>query len=267
LRTPATLVWFEHFRRDNVPVGFHLPFTVKVTIVVDSIPVLWSSESLLVVNKPAGVSTQAPHVHDSLECRLQEQLAPNVKYLAFPHRLDRPVSGVILVATSKLAAKLLGAQFEARKIEKTYLACVAGNVDLSTDTLWIDWIRKTTDEARVDIVAANSENAKLAETYVQRLGYSPDHGCSIIRLRPNTGRMHQLRVQAAHRGFPILGDNIYGTAETVDRPPFSFHPLEIALHAHTIAFHEPKRGIRTTVTAPPPVPLVQAMKACCVDLT
>ena len=207
---------------------------------------LWSSSSLIAVGKPAGIATQSPSGVDSLETRLRNQLSPHTEYLAFPHRLDRPVSGVILVATTKRAANLLGAQFESRKVSKTYIACVSGNAT-SIELAWNDAILKRSDEAKVDVVNTGTEGAKACETAVEVVGYNAHNDCTVLRLSPRTGRMHQLRVQSARRGHPILGDELYGCPPNVTP---SFHPLRIALHAETISFHDPKTGRLVTVSAP-----------------
>ena len=134
------------------------------------INVLWSSSSLIAVSKPAGIATQSPPGVDSLETRLRIQLASQTEYLAFPHRLDRPVSGVILVATTKRAANLLGAQFESRKVSKTYIACVSGNA-ANVELVWNDSILKRECEAKADVVDAGPDGAKDGETVVEMLGY------------------------------------------------------------------------------------------------
>ncbi len=94
--------------------------------ILGSIDILWDGEIAIAVNKPAGLSTQAPEGADSLESILRKQLADRSEYVAFPHRLDRPVGGVILVALRKRAARLLNEQFAARKVCKEYRAVVSG---------------------------------------------------------------------------------------------------------------------------------------------
>ncbi len=212
--------------------------------------ILWSGENALAVHKPAGLSTQAPNVADSLELRLRSQLGRQSEYLAFPHRLDRPVSGVILVATTRRAANLLGSQFESRKVKKTYLACVSGDA-MNVDPTWTDWVRKRSDHARVDVVEADSPESKLCETNVEPLCYHSDLHCTVLRLSPTTGRMHQLRVQSSHRGHPILGDEGYGWVQPLEGERVPFEPWCIALHAESISFHEPKSGRLVRVEAAP----------------
>lgn len=206
------------------------------------IEVLWDGEIVAVVDKPPGLSTQAPGAADSLEIRLREQFKARGDYLAFPHRLDRPVGGVILVAFRKRAARLLGGQFESRKVEKQYLAQVAGCVP-SGQNCWVDQVRKVPDQPRVEIVQSEDPSGKRAETGVEVLRYDPQRDRTWLKLTPITGRMHQLRVQSAHRGFPILGDLLYGG------PPLVDHPDAIALRAHSIRFFDPRDSRPVVVTA------------------
>ncbi len=216
-------------------------------LIFDPIEVLWDGEVAVVVDKPAGLSTQAPPLADSLEQRLRAQLQGRAKYLAFPHRLDRPVGGVILVALRKRAARLLSEQFMARKIEKRYLAQLAGRL-LQKEAIWIDHLRKIPDQAKVEIVGEPDEQARLAETYVEVMSYDEIEDRTWVKLSPVTGRMHQLRIQSASRGFPIVGDLLYGG------PPLPSATDQIRLRAHSIRFFDPQDSRAITVTASDPWP-------------
>lgn len=180
------------------------------------IKVLWDGNSALVVHKPAGIATQAAHGIESLETILRGQLADRTDYLAFPHRLDRPVSGVILVATGKRAARLLSDQFASRKVTKIYLAWVSGKVPSEELGDWVDHLRKVTDQSRSEIVKPGTEGGQVAETEASLRAYDPATNRSLLELSPRTGRMHQLRLQTAHRGFPIIGDWQYGGTRLED---------------------------------------------------
>lgn len=232
----------------------------------------------MVVFKPAGLATQAPAPHPSLEAMVRNPLAiasPSTRssdqkkstpYVAFPHRLDRPVSGVILVALTKRAANLLSQQFESRKILKRYLAWVQGDATQSSQR-WQDEIRKLPDEARCEIADGNVADAKTAVTTVQAIGKNDQ--ATLLELSPLTGRMHQLRVQCADRGHPILGDSLYGSTVVFAGDSFADHACHdpvidnqnastsyppIALHAWAIEFHDPANGKRVVVQADPPWP-------------
>ncbi|MGB7347061.1 MAG: RNA pseudouridine synthase [Pirellulaceae bacterium] len=209
------------------------------------IKILHDGGSVLAVRKPAGLSTQAPIGAESLESRLRDQLQSRRKYVAFPHRLDRPVSGVILVALTKRTARLLSDQFATRKIEKTYLAWVEGIY--AGEELWQDSIRKIADQPRGEVCEESADGAKQAETKVQIMRSDTKSGRTLLRLSPVTGRMHQLRIQAAHRGHAIVGDGVYGSANSGSTTAAK---SRIFLHAHSITFHDPKNGRQTRVECP-----------------
>ncbi len=210
----------------------------------EPIKVLWDGEIAMAFLKPAGLSTQAPGSADSLELRLRSQLKDRSEYLAFPHRLDRGVGGVILVALRKRAARLLSEQFRSRKVEKSYLARVAGRID-SVNSPWIDLLRKVPDQARVEIADHDAEpGAQRAETEVELLRIDDSSETTWLRLRPVTGRMHQLRVQAASRGHPIVGDRLYGG------PALPGVDDRIELQAESIRFFDPRDARETLVTIP-----------------
>ena len=213
------------------------------------IDVIWDSGSTIVVSKPAGLATQAPAPYESLETLLRMQLKARTSYIAFPHRLDRPVSGLLLVALTKRAARLLGEQFEARRVNKTYLALVEGQLPHES-MVWADWMRKLEEEARAEIVSDEQRSlftdAKLAESKARLI--ASDATTSLLELQPLTGRMHQLRVQTASRGHAILGDALYGCQRRVA----SMNDGEIALQASKIEFNDPMNGRRVCVEAPSP---------------
>lgn len=246
--------------------------------------IIHDSGGVLAVAKPAGLATQAPAGIPSVESLIREQLFGAAVaaaqsagrrrhpggFLGVPHRLDRAVSGVLLLATTPRAARQLSRQFERREIRKTYLAIVTPS---ATSTLtrdmafeWRDTIRKVPDEPRAEIVSAGSADGREAVTIGRVLpaddaeplpagvpwppeseNLRPDAGTLLLQFKPLTGRMHQLRVQAAARDMPIVGDTLYG-----GRPLGNAHSEAIGLHAWRITFRDPATGTETTVTCPPP---------------
>jgi 23S rRNA-/tRNA-specific pseudouridylate synthase len=232
--------------------------------------VLWKTDAAIAVHKPAGLPTQAPPGITSLETLLREQLDRVDDYVAFPHRLDRVVSGVLLVALTKRAARLLSAQFATRKTAKQYRAVVEGLLDLEPEQHWEDFVRKVDGEARVECLsktcgeAKPGGEAKPVSTWVTSERVDETVQQTRLILRPITGRMHQLRVQTASRGHPIVGDVLYGAKplhaarmETggKEKTPAvagvgdSNRPASIRLHAEKLEFHDPNSGRRTVVTA------------------
>lgn len=215
--------------------------------------VVLSAGGVVAVAKPSGLATQAPPGIPSVEAWLRGRLAAGA-YVGVPHRLDRAVSGVLLLAVTPRAARKLSRQFERREIAKTYLALLTGSsveaVDVGKEALWRDCIAKIPDEPRARIAASDDSGARAAETRVRFLG-RPLPGVLFVQLEPLTGRMHQLRVQAAARGLPIVGDTLYGApagpdaaAEPRQRP--------IALHAWRIAYADPDTGEIIRIAAPLP---------------
>ena len=121
-----------------------------------TLEILHEDEACLAALKPAGLSTQAPRSHDSLELRVRELLRSRAEeegrimieiYLGLPHRLDRPVSGAILFAKTRRAARVVSRQFERRQVRKIYWAIVEGAVNPPEGT-WIDCLRKVPGQPR-----------------------------------------------------------------------------------------------------------------------
>lgn len=227
--------------------------------------VLRAGGGVVAVAKPAGLGTQAPPGIPSVEAWLRARLALGA-YLGVPHRLDRAVSGVLLLAVTPRAARKLSRQFERREITKTYLALVQadGTDVLDPDgTEWRDMLVKVPDEPRARVAAAGEPGAREAVTLVRPLG-RPLPGVVLVSLEPLTGRMHQLRVQAASRGLPIIGDRLYGAGDASLRA-FAWVPdsrqQPIALHAWQIRYADPDTGEAVTVTAPVPPSWPEVVRA------
>jgi 23S rRNA pseudouridine1911/1915/1917 synthase len=223
------------------------------TLMQSQLEIIYEDDHFLVINKPAGLSTQAARGIDCLELRVRAYLqslvnadmlywqsdlaghAPAV-YLGLPHRLDRPVSGVIVLAKTKKGARKISKQFERRQVRKLYWAVVEGVVQPESGT-WIDWLRKVPDKALVETVEENHAQSQRAVLHYRTLG-SVAHS-SWLEIELETGRMHQIRVQAAKRGHPVVGDVQYGSG-TAFGPAFDDARLRhIALHARLLSFARP----------------------------
>ncbi|MBX7167830.1 MAG: RNA pseudouridine synthase [Pirellulales bacterium] len=216
--------------------------------------ILLEQGPVLVVLKPSGVLSQAPPGIDSLELRIKQFLMqregrPKAPYLAIPHRLDRPVSGVMVFARHSRAAKKIGRQFEERSIEKIYWACVEGHVEPAQGR-WEDFVRKVPDEPRAEIVPPEHPEARQAVLEYRTLGRS--RSGSWLEIVLQTGRMHQIRVQAASRGWPVVGDVQYGAQTTFGPPVDDARLRPIALHGQRLALRHPMTGEPIDITAAPP---------------
>src|SRR6478736_9972158 len=128
--------------------------------------VLFEDHHLIAVCKPAPLLTQAPPGVPSLESAAKAYIKakyakPAGVYLGIPHRLDRPVSGVVCFARNTKAAQRVHKQFQEHRVRKVYWALVEGEVKPDADT-WEDWVRKRPEESRVERAAEGEQGAKLA---------------------------------------------------------------------------------------------------------
>src|SRR5690606_35550189 len=175
--------------------------------------ILLEDGPVLAVNKPAGLLTQGvpaalPTLEGQVRAYIKQKYAkPGNVYLGIPHRLDRPTSGVIVFARNSKAAARLAEQFHDRRVRKEYLAIVEGVPAESEGTL-TDWLLKDAARAHVKCVAPHTPGSKDASLRYRVL--TAGDGIALLHLEPRTGRMHQIRVQLAARGWPVLGDVQYG---------------------------------------------------------
>jgi len=213
--------------------------------------VLFEDNHCLAVDKPAGLLTQAPHGIPSLESDVRAYLkstyhkSGNV-YLGIPHRLDRPVSGVILFAKTSKAAERLAEQFRERQVRKLYWGLAEGTV-AEAEGEWRDWLRKIPDESRSVKAEPGEVGAKEAVLRYRRL--REVDGGTLLEFTLETGRMHQIRLQASLRGHPLWGDSAYGATKLFGPPADLARDRIIALHARSLTFLHPIRYEPLTVEA------------------
>lgn len=197
--------------------------------------IIYTDNHLLVINKKAGVlvqgdSTGRPTLfEEAKEWIKTEYNKPGKVYLGLVHRLDRLTSGIIVFARTSKAAARLSDEIRNRRVQKTYRVMVAGKLPEKGE--WIDQLKQQEYRSAVVKPPAGQE-ARLAFT---RLAYT--QGISIAQVALHTGRKHQIRVQFAHRGFPVLGDKKYGSQ-------LPFEHDAIALHAYQMEVKHPTRDER-----------------------
>lgn len=225
----------------------------------DALPILFEDNHCLAVAKPAPLLTQGvpsgiPTLEAMVKAYLKERYRkPGNVYLGIPHRLDRPVSGVVLFARNTKAARRLAEQFQSRQVRKIYWAILEPSpmgVRPPAEGVWEDWLLKVKEEARSVCVSADTPGARPALLRYRCL--SETENGTFLEIEPETGRMHQIRVQAAARGWPVRGDKQYGSRLAFG--PTAKLPRErvIALHARGLTFLHPIRYEPVTVTAPLP---------------
>ncbi|MFM8250990.1 MAG: RluA family pseudouridine synthase [Planctomycetota bacterium] len=215
----------------------------------------------LVVFKPAGLLTQAPPGIDNLELRVKRFLqqregkAHNL-YLALVHRLDRPVSGALVMARHVRAAQRLSSQFEQRTVRKTYWAIVSGHVGQSggAEGTWVDWLRKVPGEARSEVVESSQPEGQEAILHYRVLshGWHQEAPYSWLEIELETGRTHQIRLQCSHHGHPLWGDELYGSRWTFGPASDDQRARWIGLHARLLEFRHPMHTQPVSITAPLP---------------
>jgi 23S rRNA pseudouridine1911/1915/1917 synthase len=209
---------------------------------------LYDDADVLVIDKPAGLAVEPTRPGAASAVGAASGLGQfDVDGRAvpgLPHRLDRDTSGCLLLARHDRALAALRAAFEAGAVEKTYLALVAG-APPDEGRLDTAYGRDPRDARRFTTRVASARRARLAFAVRDRLA-----GAALLEVRLETGRTHQIRVQLADAGFPVLGDSVYGVrSEAIARQ---------ALHAWRLAFPAPS-GARVAVEAPLPQDLVAAV--------
>lgn len=216
------------------------------------IEVLYEDNHCLVLNKPAGLLAQGDATGESTaldlaRAYLKERYAkPGNVFVGLVQRLDRPVSGVFLLARTSKAAARLSEQFRQGSVEKTYWALAEGSCPEEAGE-WTDTLHKDAARNRVAVISPGTSGGQLASVAFRVL--ARERGRTLFELRPLTGRSHQLRVQLATRGMPIVGDRKYGAKSTLlalDGRP------RVALHARRLTFIHPTRREAISVDAPVP---------------
>ncbi|QVL57529.1 MAG: RluA family pseudouridine synthase [Simkaniaceae bacterium] len=196
---------------------------------VKDLEVLYEDNHLLALNKPAGLLTQpnqtdAPSLEDLAKGYIKKKYHKTGNVFLHPiHRLDKPVSGIVLFARTSKALSRLNAQMRARKIQKTYAAKVEGHLEKKSGELRHQ-LTHGSHQAKVE-KTDDSKEAILSYTVKKELAHS-----TLLLIDLHTGRYHQIRAQLSHIGHPILGDTKYGSTQKISR---------LALHHTQLIFKHP----------------------------
>lgn len=199
---------------------------------------------LLVVNKPPGLLSQADHTGDPDVVTLaKERLGGEGEepFLGLVHRLDRPASGLMVLARTSEAASDLSRQFRERLVEKRYLVLVEGT--LRGIGTWTDYIAKP--DRKPQLVDPDRSEGKRAVLDWQALAAS--EGRTLLQVELHTGRPHQIRLQASSRGHPVVGDRRYSASSSLGGRAIALH------HALLRVDHSAHPRRKTFVAEPPAV--------------
>ncbi len=228
-------------------VSVTLPPPEPATLEPESIPlrIVYEDADLLVVDKPPGlpVHPSPGHAHHTLVNAVLAH-CPEISGIGgegrpgIVHRLDKDTSGLIIVAKSDPAHLSLARQLKERRVEKTYLALVEGRVEPPAGVIDAPIGRHPVHRKRMAVVQPGRE-ARTRYRVLRALD-----GYSLLEVRPETGRTHQIRVHLAHAGHPIAGDPVYGRG----KPPAGL--TRQFLHAERLAFRHPRTAERLELEAP-----------------
>ncbi len=236
-------------------VDITIPLEPPSHLVPESIPlkIIYEDSDLLVIDKPAGLAVHPAPGHPAhtlvnailsyLPGLIQDadSLRPGIV-----HRLDKDTSGLILVAKSRLAQANLSEQFKSRSVSKAYLVLVKGKLTPERGIIEAAIGRDPRNRQRMAVVSKGRE----ARTDYRVIKYYGNY--SLLEIKPETGRTHQIRVHLAAIGFPVVGDVTYGLK--------SPHLSRQFLHAYKLGFHLPSTGEYVEFESPLPPDLEQALR-------
>jgi 23S rRNA pseudouridine1911/1915/1917 synthase len=197
--------------------------------------IIFEDNHLLVINKDAGVLVQGDKTGDTPLSDLakayvkEKYQKPGEVFMGVIHRIDRPVSGLVLMARTSKALERMNEQFKNREIEKKYLAVVRNRPPANAGNL-VHWLIKNPETNVTKAYEKEVPNSMRSELNYKLIGELD--GFYLLDVNPITGRPHQIRVQLASMNCPIVGDNKYGY-------PRGNKDKSICLHAHQVKFMHP----------------------------
>lgn len=218
----------------------------EVKEISNGVKVLYEDNHIIVAIKPAGVLSQsdgssAPDMLTILKAYIKEEYSkPGEVYLGLLHRLDRPVSGVMVFARTSKAASRLSEQIRTRKVEKIY-RCIVNGV-LEGEGRLENFISK--DENKNIVTVIDKEKPGFKASYLDYKTLASKDGLTMVEVKLGTGRSHQIRAQMAHSGYPLIGDQKYGDKDKRCK--------DIALEAYKLSFEHPVKREFITFEAPLP---------------
>lgn len=253
IKINTQMVKESHKIKPGERVEVSIPPPREIGLKAENIPlnILFDDDSILVIDKPAGMVVHPAAGHDSgtlvnavlYHCPrlggIGGELRPGIV-----HRLDKDTSGVIVTVKTEKAMASLGSQFKQREIHKEYLAVVRGVFFPASGVIKTMIGRHLTDRKKM---TAKPKKGRLAITRYETLEKFSQY--SLVRLFPETGRTHQIRVHLAHLEHPVVGDRQYGKHAADNLPVDVGRQM---LHARKICFFHPETGEKLEFTAPLP---------------
>lgn len=227
--------------------------------------IIYEDNDIIIVHKPAGMATQTSHIgQQDVVSELKNYLARNdgsavvagstasgqAPYLGIVHRLDQPVEGLLVFAKSKEAAAKLTKQLSKGTLNKQYYAVVCGKPGEKSGEL-VDYLIKEGNIGRIGKPEEKDAKQAILQYKVVR---GLDQECALVDIHIETGRFHQIRLQMAHAGHPILGDLKYGSQHSIELS-WKHQVKNVALYAYRIELHHPMTGKKLNFTIQPQLPI------------
>lgn len=228
--------------KSKISVGSIIEIHPKPVVKSKIVEIIYEDQDLIVVNKPSGLLTVATNkmetntLHSKVQQYLSEQKYDEWGFIV--HRLDKETSGIVLFAKNQESKMNLQNQFAERQVQRKYTAIVEGQIHEPGEAE--DWLIEDKN-LRVWIVGKGTKGAKKAITQWRPIKNT--HYTTELELEINTGRRHQIRVQLAERGFPVVGDQAHGSKLQSDR---------LLLHATSLTFKHPDGNKMELLSNPPP---------------
>lgn len=209
--------------------------------------ICFEDEHLIAINKPHGLLVHRSPIAPNANTFAVQELRNQINQHVFPvHRLDRKTGGVLLFAKHKEANTVMHQQFADRRVNKTYLAIVRGYTP-AEDIIDYDL---TNDSGKVQNAITVYRTLQQTEIPLASSKRHPSSRYSLLELKPETGRMHQLRKHMAHIRHPIIGDRPYGCSKQNRFFKNQFDMMSMLLHANRLRFNHPLTSELITIEAP-----------------
>ena len=214
--------------------------------------IIYEDQWLLVVDKPSGLAVHGGSGIDFGLIEHMRHIKPEYKFLELVHRIDKNTSGVIVIAKKRSALRSMQELFRNKKIKKNYLVAVKGNWDSKKKEVSLRLEKKQTPEGHHVNVVEDPLKGKLSKSIFYLVKKMQQQ--SLLSAQIITGRTHQIRVQLAFLGFPVLGDDKYGDF-VLNKKLQSIGLKRMFLHAHKLSFFHPFTNEKVELTADLPLEL------------